>query len=66
MSLDRPRIHPVAFLCPEDAAFITGADLAVNGGRHPQRRSPQKKRPAPCSAGLRVPTPHPRSVAAAS
>ncbi|HEX7684882.1 MAG TPA: beta-ketoacyl-ACP reductase [Trinickia sp.] len=26
----------IAFLCSEDAAFITGADLAVNGGMHMQ------------------------------
>ncbi|WP_116140477.1 acetoacetyl-CoA reductase [Trinickia diaoshuihuensis] len=26
----------VAFLCSDDAAFITGADLAVNGGMHMQ------------------------------
>ncbi|GLU35616.1 beta-ketoacyl-ACP reductase [Trinickia caryophylli] len=26
----------VAFLCTDDAAFITGADLAVNGGMHMQ------------------------------
>jgi acetoacetyl-CoA reductase len=26
----------VAFLCSDDAAFITGADLAINGGMHMQ------------------------------
>jgi acetoacetyl-CoA reductase len=26
----------VAFLCSEDAAFITGADIAINGGMHMQ------------------------------
>ena len=26
----------VAFLCSDDAAFVTGADLAVNGGMHMQ------------------------------
>ncbi|MBX9429050.1 hypothetical protein [Ralstonia pseudosolanacearum] len=44
MSLDRPRIHPVAFLCPEDAAFITGADLAVNGGRAPATAEPANEK----------------------
>jgi acetoacetyl-CoA reductase len=24
----------VAFLCSDDAAFITGADVAINGGMH--------------------------------
>jgi acetoacetyl-CoA reductase len=24
----------VAFICSDDAAFITGADLAINGGMH--------------------------------
>jgi acetoacetyl-CoA reductase len=24
----------VAFLCTDEAAFITGADLAINGGMH--------------------------------
>jgi acetoacetyl-CoA reductase len=24
----------VAFLCTEDAAFITGANLSINGGQH--------------------------------
>jgi acetoacetyl-CoA reductase len=26
----------VAFLCSEDAAFITGANIAINGGQHMQ------------------------------
>ncbi len=26
----------VAFLCTDDAAFITGANLAINGGQHMQ------------------------------
>jgi len=26
----------VAFLCSDDAAFITGADIAINGGMHMQ------------------------------
>ncbi|MGF6778616.1 NAD(P)-dependent dehydrogenase (short-subunit alcohol dehydrogenase family) [Paraburkholderia sp. GAS334] len=26
----------VAFLCSDDASFITGADLAINGGMHMQ------------------------------
>ena len=24
----------VAFLCSEDAAYLTGANLAINGGQH--------------------------------
>jgi acetoacetyl-CoA reductase len=26
----------VAFLCSDDAGFVTGADLAINGGMHMQ------------------------------
>ena len=26
----------VAFLCTDDAGFVTGADLAINGGMHMQ------------------------------
>lgn len=26
----------VAFLCADDAGFVTGADLAINGGMHMQ------------------------------
>jgi acetoacetyl-CoA reductase len=26
----------VAFLCSDEAAFITGADIAINGGMHMQ------------------------------
>ncbi|CBJ37057.1 protein of unknown function [Ralstonia solanacearum CMR15] len=41
MSLDRPRIHPLAFVCTDDAAVITGANLAINGGRHMPWLDPQ-------------------------
>jgi acetoacetyl-CoA reductase len=26
----------VAFVCSDDAAFVTGADIAINGGMHMQ------------------------------
>jgi hypothetical protein len=29
---------PVALLCPDAAAFISGADLAINGGMHMEWR----------------------------